>query len=118
MGRFDLHPTLQMPLLRSAIEVKELIFEGAQVTMVAKEDGANNWTFPTDEAEDETTLDDLRRDTIATSRDGSGSSAGRPSRSAGRSGGAGDCRGRSTQTRVQCKTRGPVTRGNPSPAAR
>lgn len=54
-----------MPLLRGAIEVKELIFEGAQVNMVAKEDGANNWTFPTEEtAEDQTTLEDLRLDDV------------------------------------------------------
>ncbi|MBK8543256.1 MAG: AsmA family protein [Caulobacteraceae bacterium] len=54
-----------MPLLRGAIEVKELIFEGAQVNMVAKEDGANNWTFPTeDTAEDQTTLVDLRLDDV------------------------------------------------------
>ncbi|MEQ1491451.1 MAG: AsmA family protein, partial [Terricaulis sp.] len=54
-----------MPLLRGAIEVKELIFEGAQVNMVAKEDGANNWTFPTEETpEDQTTLEDLRLDDV------------------------------------------------------
>lgn len=54
-----------MPLLRGAIEVKELIFEGAQVNMVAKEDGANNWTFPTEEtADDQTTLEDLRLDDV------------------------------------------------------
>jgi len=54
-----------MPLLRGAIEVKQLIFEGAQVNMVAHEDGANNWTFPTEEtAEDQTTLEDLRLDDV------------------------------------------------------
>jgi len=54
-----------MPLLRGAIEVKELIFEGAQVNMVAHDDGANNWTFPTEEtAEDQTTLEDLRLDDV------------------------------------------------------
>ncbi len=54
-----------LPLLRGAIEVKELIFEGAQVNMVAKEDGANNWTFPTEETpEDQTTLEDLRLDDV------------------------------------------------------
>ena len=54
-----------MPLLRGAIEVKELIFEGAQVNMVAKADGANNWTFPTEETpEDQTTLEDLRLDDV------------------------------------------------------
>ena len=54
-----------MPLLRGSIEVKQLIFEGAQVNMVAHEDGANNWTFPTEEtAEDQTTLEDLRLDDV------------------------------------------------------
>lgn len=54
-----------LPLLRGAIEVKELIFEGAEVNMVAKEDGANNWTFPTEETpEDQTTLEDLRLDDV------------------------------------------------------
>ncbi|MEZ5960926.1 MAG: AsmA family protein [Hyphomonadaceae bacterium] len=54
-----------MPLLRGAIEVKELIFDGAQVNMVAHEDGANNWTFPTEEtAEKETTIEDLRLDDV------------------------------------------------------
>ncbi|MGQ0532130.1 MAG: AsmA family protein [Caulobacteraceae bacterium] len=53
-----------LPLLRGAIEVKELIFEGAQVNMVAKEDGANNWTFPTEQEEEQTTLEDLRLDDV------------------------------------------------------
>jgi AsmA protein len=54
-----------LPLLRGAIEVRELIFEGAQVNMIAKQDGANNWTFPVEEtAEDETTLEDLRLDDV------------------------------------------------------
>lgn len=54
-----------LPLLRGAIEVKELIFEGAEVHMLAHEDGAVNWTFPTEEtAEDEFTLDDLRLDDV------------------------------------------------------
>ncbi|MCA8886520.1 MAG: AsmA family protein, partial [Hyphomonadaceae bacterium] len=54
-----------MPLLRGAIEVKELIFEGAQVNMVAREDGENNWTFPTEDTqEDQTTLEDLRLDDV------------------------------------------------------
>jgi AsmA protein len=54
-----------LPLLRGAVEVKELIFEGAEVNMVAKEDGANNWTFPTEETpEDQTTLEDLRLDDV------------------------------------------------------
>lgn len=54
-----------LPLLRGAIEVKELIFEGAEINMVAQEDGANNWTFPTEETpEDQTTLEDLRLDDV------------------------------------------------------
>lgn len=54
-----------MPLLRGAIEVKELVFEGAHVNMVAKQDGANNWTFPTEATpEDQTTLEDLRLDDV------------------------------------------------------
>ncbi|MGH6952267.1 MAG: AsmA family protein [Vitreimonas sp.] len=54
-----------MPLLRGAVEVKELIFEGAEVRMQAKPDGATNWTFPTQEtAEDQFTLEDLRLDDV------------------------------------------------------
>ena len=54
-----------MPLLRGAIEVKELIFEGAEVNMVARDDGANNWTFPTEETpENQSTLEDLRLDDV------------------------------------------------------
>lgn len=52
-----------MPLLRGDIEVKQLILEGATFNLVAKADGAANWTFPVDEtAEDQTTLEDLRLD--------------------------------------------------------
>jgi AsmA protein len=54
-----------MPLLRGAIEVKQLTFEGAEVNMVAREDGANNWTFPTEETpENQATLEDLRLDDV------------------------------------------------------
>ncbi len=54
-----------LPLLRGSVEVKELIFDGAQVNMVAKADGANNWTFPTEDTpEDQTTLEDLRLDDV------------------------------------------------------
>lgn len=55
-----------MPLLRGAIEVKELIFEGAEVRLRAEQDGgANNWTFPTENtSEEETTLEDLRLDDV------------------------------------------------------
>ncbi len=52
-----------MPLLRGDIEVKQLILEGAAFNLVAKADGAANWTFPIeDTAEDQTTLEDLRLD--------------------------------------------------------
>ena len=55
-----------MPLLRGAIEVKQLIFEGAQVRLQAKEGGAANWTFPTDQnaPEQQTTLEDLRLEDV------------------------------------------------------
>ncbi|HYD86307.1 MAG TPA: AsmA family protein [Vitreimonas sp.] len=54
-----------MPLLRGAIEVKELIFEGAEVRMIAEADGGANWIFPTRETpEDQFTLDDLRLDDV------------------------------------------------------
>jgi len=52
-----------MPLLRGEVQVKNLILEGANVQMRAKEDGANNWTFPTEE-EEETTIEDLRLDNV------------------------------------------------------
>jgi AsmA protein len=53
-----------MPLLRGDIEVKNLVFEGAEVRLRAKEDGAANWTFPTDEEEQETTIEDLQLDNV------------------------------------------------------
>lgn len=55
-----------MPLLRGAIEVKELILDGAEVRLRAEEDeGANNWTFPTENnSEQENTLEDLRLDDV------------------------------------------------------
>lgn len=55
-----------MPLLRGAIEVKELIFDGAEVRLRAEEEGgANNWTFPTENnSEQENTLEDLRLDDV------------------------------------------------------
>ncbi|MBP6689843.1 MAG: AsmA family protein [Hyphomonadaceae bacterium] len=54
-----------MPLLRGSVEVKELIFEGAQVHMLAREDGSANWTFPTEAtAEDQMTLEDLRLEDV------------------------------------------------------
>jgi AsmA protein len=54
-----------MPLLRGDIQVKTLIFDGANVQLRAKEDGTANWTFPTEEeAQDEFTLEDLRLDDV------------------------------------------------------
>ncbi len=55
-----------LPLLRGAIEVKELIFEGAELNLRAEADGgANTWTFPTEDTpEDQTTLEDLRLDDV------------------------------------------------------
>ena len=54
-----------LPLLRGAIEVKELIFEGAQVRMQAQPSGDANWTFPTQEtSQDQTTLEDLKLDDV------------------------------------------------------
>jgi AsmA protein len=54
------------PLLRGDVQVKQLIFEGAEVRLQAQPDGAANWTFPTDEnsSEDRMTLDDLRLDDV------------------------------------------------------
>ncbi len=37
-------------LLRGAIEVKQLIFENAQLLLEAKSDGAANWAFPTEQS--------------------------------------------------------------------
>jgi AsmA protein len=54
-----------MPLLRGDIQVKTLIFDGAEVSLRAKEDGTANWTFPTEqEGEEEFTLEDLRLDDV------------------------------------------------------
>ncbi|MGE0740320.1 MAG: AsmA family protein [Hyphomonadaceae bacterium] len=54
-----------LPLLRGAVEVKELIFDTAQVNLVAEPDGTANWTFPTEEtSEDEFTIEDLRLDNV------------------------------------------------------
>lgn len=54
-----------LPLLRGAIEVKELIFEGADVRLRSQADGATNWTFPTEEtSENQMTLEDLRLDDV------------------------------------------------------
>jgi AsmA protein len=53
-----------MPLLSGDIEVKRLIFDGAEVRVRAKEDGSANWTFPTDEDSEQPTLEDLRLDDV------------------------------------------------------
>jgi AsmA protein len=54
-----------LPLLRGDVEVKNLIFEGADVRLRAKPDGATNWSFPTDsEDEEQMTIEDLRLDNV------------------------------------------------------
>lgn len=53
-----------MPLLNGDIQVRKLIFDGAEVRLRAKEDGSANWTFPTDEEADKPTLEDLRLDDV------------------------------------------------------
>jgi AsmA protein len=54
-----------LPLFRGAVEVKSLVFEGAELNMIANEDGTNNWTFPIEETpEDETTLEDLKLEDV------------------------------------------------------
>ncbi|HYD72144.1 MAG TPA: AsmA family protein [Candidatus Binatia bacterium] len=53
-----------MPLLGGDIEVKRLIFDGAEVRLQAKEDGTANWTFPTEEDSEQPTLEDLRLDDV------------------------------------------------------
>lgn len=53
-----------LPLLSGDIQVKDLIFEGAELRLRAKEDGTANWTFPTDEESEEPTLDDLRLENV------------------------------------------------------
>jgi AsmA protein len=55
-----------LPLLRGAIEVKELILEGADLRLAAKQDGAANWAFPTEQTQpdQQTTIEDLRLDDV------------------------------------------------------
>lgn len=55
-----------MPLLRGEIEVRRLIFEGAEVRLQARQNGENNWTFPTEESGDDEqmTIEDLRLDDV------------------------------------------------------
>jgi len=53
-----------MPLLSGDVQVKDLIFEGAELRLRAKDDGTANWNFPTEEDEQETTLEDLQLDNV------------------------------------------------------
>lgn len=53
-----------LPLLGGDIQVKTLTFEGANLSLRAKEDGAANWTFPTGRDEQETTIEDLQLDDV------------------------------------------------------
>lgn len=54
-----------MPLLSGQVQVKQLIFDGAQVNLRSKADGEANWTFPTEEtSENPTTIEDLRLDEV------------------------------------------------------
>ncbi len=55
-----------MPLLGGRIEVRQLTFEGAQLRLAAKADGAANWTFPTEQSapQQQTTIEDLRLDDV------------------------------------------------------
>jgi AsmA protein len=55
-----------MPLLAGHVEVRQLIFEGAELRLQAKADGAANWAFPTETSapEQQTTLEDLRLDDV------------------------------------------------------
>lgn len=54
-----------MPLLRGAIEVKQLVLEGADLNLIAQADGDANWEFPTEQSEGQpATLNDLRLDEV------------------------------------------------------
>lgn len=61
-----------MPLLRGDIEVRQLIFEGADLRLIAGPDDANpNWAFPTENTqseEDAGTIEDLRLDDVRLAR--------------------------------------------------
>lgn len=60
-----------MPLLRGDIEVRELIFEGADLRLIAGADEATpNWAFPTENTQDEDggTIEDLRLDDVRITR--------------------------------------------------
>lgn len=54
-----------MPLMSGHVQVKQLIFEGAQLNLRAKPGGAANWDFPTEESsESPTTIEDLSLDQV------------------------------------------------------
>ncbi|MFT3728077.1 MAG: AsmA family protein [Terricaulis sp.] len=54
-----------LPLLSGQVQVRQLIFEGAELNLRAKRDGAANWTFPTEEnSNQQNTLEDLRLDDV------------------------------------------------------
>ncbi len=55
-----------IPLLAGAIEVKQLIFEDAELNLEVGENGAANWLFPTEQSapEQQFTLEDLRLDDV------------------------------------------------------
>jgi len=54
-----------LPLLGGKIQVRQLIFENAQLNLRAKANGTSNWTFPTQtNAQQKTTLEDLRLDDV------------------------------------------------------
>lgn len=60
-----------MPLLRGDIEVRELIFEGADLRLIAGADETTpNWAFPTENTEEEreATIEDLRLDDVRLTR--------------------------------------------------
>jgi len=55
-----------LPLLGGDIQVKQLIFEGAELNLVSRTPTEANWTFPTEESapEQQTTIEDLRLDDV------------------------------------------------------
>lgn len=58
-----------MPLLRGQVDVRQLIFEGAELYLESKAEGEGNWTFPTEQTEQsetaqETTIEDLRLEDV------------------------------------------------------
>lgn len=60
-----------MPLLSGNIEVRQLIFEGADLRLISgpEEDSTPNWAFPTENTDnDGTTIEDLRLDDVRLTR--------------------------------------------------